>query len=299
MTEQPECPEVSGFDDETKATPTPSANGATERPTSPHSSTSEPPAPSRASSETADDSSSSADRTRSIWRRAMSLRTLGFIIGVAGLIVAILSLARDTTDFKLGDSTGEAAAPSTNSAASPSSQSLSATEIIYERPWDSIGQLQASLRATERGAATCIASLVSQDPGALRCFTDDGSGVLLDPCWPSPDDNRAACPNSPWDPNTYLLSNLKIDRKLSDTENSETEPALRQVWALELTNGQRCEFTSGVTATVAGKRVNYSCNSESDTAIGDIEKSGQVWRILFSSDGNPQLQYVDIVKVWV
>ncbi|MEK6275534.1 MAG: hypothetical protein AABM30_09370 [Actinomycetota bacterium] len=79
-------------------------------------------------------------------------------------------------------------------------------------------------------------------------------------------------------------------------------------WALELSNGERCIFTSGATFTVAGKRGNYFCphggrdrfgNQAEAWVVGTPNRSLALWRALYAESREAQsFKEVTIYVAW-
>lgn len=234
---------------------------------------------------------------RNVRRRRLSWRNVGMVLGglatLGALIIAALSLARDVTNF-----TTEAGSQAQTTSALPQTSPpvLVETQVIYERPWDSSGQLGPSFKVTDRLSAECRASDLSGDPETLKCFGEDS---IYDTCWPNASLDSAVCLGDPWDQQVVLVEPVRIDEQSVSEKQAEPVGPTATPWALELSNGQQCTYRSGATGVVAGMRVNYFCGDESTAAIGELNKERQPWRILFSSPGVSQVVYVDIVRVWV
>ena len=70
-----------------------------------------------------------------------------------------------------------------------------------------------------------------------------------------------------------------------------------QPWAIELSNGQRCTLFTGATAPIAGMRINYGC-SGGFVAVGDINRTGPVWKIFAQGEKSISLDEIEITMAW-
>lgn len=169
---------------------------------------------------------------------------------------------------------------------------LTETDFIYMRPWD-FGKLNARLHVAGRYTAdTCVQSIASSDPEALRCFPIE-SNEIQDPCWTSGAGlDQAACLEDPWDNKATILKLPNINPPPVSERIASPLP-----WALELANKQRCVVLGGATGTVANMRVNYGCIN-GGYVVGEPDKRKQVWKALFAKANSDQIVRVSIRQAW-
>lgn len=162
-----------------------------------------------------------------------------------------------------------------------------------------VGNLSAGLVVKETLTGTCISSSAATAvrPDAWRCMAGN---QIIDPCFENllgSDQKTLACPaNGPWstDVNTFKLSQALPARK-----GDNKEPLLLKAmpWALELANGEHCAMLTGATAPTAGMRINYGCTG-GGFAVGQIERTDQVWQIFYQGPKAFALELTDIATAW-
>ena len=169
------------------------------------------------------------------------------------------------------------------------------TQIKLLTPFGPNG-LSIGMAVTEKVGGKCFAASLasSSRPDAWRCSSGNG---LLDPCYRRimGDEKQLACPvGGPWPANVVLLT---LNQPLPSEPRKEISRADVLPWAVELANGQRCTLFTGATAPVAGMRINYGCPGGFQ-AVGDIDRSGPVWRVFFQGEKSIALEQVDVTVAW-
>lgn len=173
-----------------------------------------------------------------------------------------------------------------------------ATQIKLITPFQS-GHLGIGFAVTARGDGECFArsAAVSGRPDAWRCSIGN---AIHDPCLQNflGDPKVLACPDTPWSANVSLLTLTKplpTDAPMNDSAKTSLKDTMP--WALEMANGQRCTLFTGATAPIAGMRINYGCPG-GFIAVGEIDRSGPVWRIFFQGEKSISLELADIAVAW-
>jgi hypothetical protein len=169
------------------------------------------------------------------------------------------------------------------------------TQIKLLTPFGPAG-LSIGMAVTEKVSGSCFTGSIASPtrPDAWRCSSGNG---ILDPCYQRilGDEKQLACPvGGPWPANVVMLT---LSQPLPSEPRKEVSRESTLPWALELANGQRCTMFTGATAPVAGMRINYGCPGGFQ-AVGDIDRSQPVWRVLFQGEKSIALEQVDIAVAW-
>lgn len=94
--------------------------------------------------------------------------------------------------------------------------------------------------------------------------------------------------------NSVVVLNLPHSLPLHGSEVGREAP-----WALELSNGSRCVYTIGSTATIAGRRLTYSCTPRG-FVLGLPATDTHVWTAAFVNDRNRHdVLPVGVVKAYL
>ena len=169
------------------------------------------------------------------------------------------------------------------------------TEIKLFTPFGVKG-LADGLQISEKVSGKCFATSAASPtrPDAWRCSTGN---AILDPCYQRimGDEKQLACPvEGPWSQRVVLLT---LTEALPNEPRKEMPRESALPWAIELGNGRRCSLFTGATAPVAGMRINYGCPGGFQV-VGDIDRSGHVWRVFFQAENAGSLEQVDVVVAW-
>jgi len=169
------------------------------------------------------------------------------------------------------------------------------TQIKLLTPFGPAG-LIIGMAVTEKVKGSCFTSSSASGsrPDAWRCSSGNG---ILDPCYQRilGDEKQLACPvGGPWPANVLLLT---LTQPLPTEPRKEISRADTLPWALELANGQRCTLMTGAMPPVAGMRINYGCPGGFQV-VGDIDRSGPMWRVFFQGEKSIALEQVDVAVAW-
>lgn len=176
-------------------------------------------------------------------------------------------------------------------------QSPSVTEVLLMRPWK-FGTLDPQIEVTGRHDSSCSASIISSDPESLRCFTQGGQSLVLDPCWPEFGEVvQAICLEDPWSGEGILVTPTVEEDDTGDERTVDLTPPTP--WALELANGERCVLSGGATGSVAGMRLNYGCGGEESWVVGEVDQRQKLWTVLYSPDGSNEISQVAVTRAWL
>jgi hypothetical protein len=171
----------------------------------------------------------------------------------------------------------------------------SRTQIKLLTPFGPTG-LSIGMAVSEKVNGSCFMSSngSASRPDAWRCSSGNG---ILDPCYQRilGDEKQLACPvGGPWPANVVLLT---LTQPLPTEPRKEISRANTLPWALELANGQRCTLMTGAMPPVAGMRINYGCPGGFQV-VGDLDRSGPVWRVFFQGEKSIALEQVDVAVAW-
>ena len=181
--------------------------------------------------------------------------------------------------------------------APPSVATPDATAVRFIRPYTSTG-LRVGYSVVELGGAECWETQLSSDPEALRCAAGD---QVFDPCWRNLDWTKAVCLRDPWDNDVVTLTIETLETV--GPVDPDTRP-----WGLELAvegegvGAVLCILVGGAGETVAGMRVNYSCEQDGTDAgqvVGEPEENAtSPWLVYYSSPSSPEVVRVPVRTVW-
>lgn len=210
---------------------------------------------------------------------------IGSIATVLGLLVTVLLAVT---------SIGSSSAP-----ALPPPPAL--TQVRLVNPFNAEGKLLPPYHQTETASGgQCRQSVESSDPDARRCFTGD---QVIDPCWPGDAIDKVACPTSPWDSPTLVITNPSFDGPPATTTGVTP-------WALEIrdpahpTQILRCTSTAGTSGVVAGMRINWHCYypGQKDLvgyAIGNPHTStDRPWTVFYEPSSSSEAVEAVISVAW-
>jgi hypothetical protein len=182
--------------------------------------------------------------------------------------------------------------------------------------------LQGTLHAEQPSVATVIRIYAPFGPGAVRqgvevagrltgeCFAASLADQARDDAWRCMSGNRImdpcfrgfegakmvlACPESPW---SSRITVLVPSKEPSSAQANKAGIGRGLPWALELTNGTRCEFLTGATAAVAGMRVNYGCVGGGLSIVGDVDRTLPQWRVFVDTGKSVTIQLQGVAVVW-
>jgi hypothetical protein len=165
-----------------------------------------------------------------------------------------------------------------------------AAKVVFFKAYDAHGNLAAGLKVVAHQKGQCQGSLSTVRPDAWRCFTTED--WIHDPCFSaSPSAKELVCPDDYFHHTVYVVT-MKSPLEPPGGENAEVVKQLRppdiEPWALALSNGGTCVFTSGATFTLKNRRANYPC-SKGGWVTGYPEKAKPGHWIIHMADdhGNP------------
>jgi hypothetical protein len=119
---------------------------------------------------------------------------------------------------------------------------------------------------------------------------------IIDPCFSDPGNpqgNEVACPTlRDLTSDTVIRLRQALDPSYANKDNPGADP-----WALSIEGGAVCDFITGATDTVAGRRLNYGC-SDKTALYGDPDRSSPLWKILQGTQGSAELAPVAVVHAW-
>jgi hypothetical protein len=89
----------------------------------------------------------------------------------------------------------------------------------------------------------------------------------------------------------HLVGSLPFDSQNELSEDS-TLP-----WGFELTDGTRCSFIGGATASLNGERLNYGC-SDGGHVYGGLDQSLPMWRAQYQAEGATDVVLREVAATW-
>jgi hypothetical protein len=177
---------------------------------------------------------------------------------------------------------GAAAGAATHHSASrhPASGAAAATSTVHVRPLDASGRLKPGYHVAHRfGRTSCFLGGIA-DGAAYRCFA--GNNAILDPCWrESATSLYLDCLVTPW---RHAVVRLHATKGIDDSGGALHNA---RPWAVRLHDGTRCVGSQGAAGAVGGLGISFFCLHTTTVLVGDIDRSGSVWRIRVArtSDG--------------
>jgi hypothetical protein len=175
------------------------------------------------------------------------------------------------------------------------------TQVRLVNPFNVAGYLLPPYHQTATASGgQCRQSAESSDPDARRCFTGD---LVIDPCWPGGSGNTVACPTSPWDSPTLVITDPSFDGPPATTTGVTP-------WALEIrdpansTQILQCAFSGGAGGVVAGMRINWHCSRPGQKdlvgyAIGDPRTStDKPWTVFYEPSTSSEAVEAVVSVVW-
>ena len=133
--------------------------------------------------------------------------------------------------------------------------------------------------------------------------------AIFDPCF-LVDAKAVVCGDTPAKPSNSAFK-LKLTKPLPKPDTQPEDPS--SAFLVELSDGTVCNFLTGATGAIDGKRINYACNTGGggDTVIIGALQPGVVWMaeravlspVKTSDSGGPPLsaksrQMVPVRTVW-
>jgi hypothetical protein len=149
------------------------------------------------------------------------------------------------------------------------------TQVVVTAPVDDAGHLQPGYRVIKHftGAKCTPHSVVTGN--AYKCVAH----FTYDPCWLSGNRAYVECLPSPY---SRKVTRLHVTRGYHNKGGLGT--AKKLPWGLLLTNGVKTTLIPGDFGDVHGQKIHYSYNNFKIVLVGNIDKSGALWRIRKARD---------------
>ena len=164
------------------------------------------------------------------------------------------------------------------------------TELSLYRPLtETTKQLPTVIADKKSGECWQQSQLIKRED-AWRCIAE---GHVYDPCFVRRFGTHleAVCVESPWSSKGVQLS---VTTPLNNNQHETLDMSRTFPWAVELTNGQRCQAIES-SAQYDGLTVHYRCD-ENKELIGDLQRCNSAWKILqHTSNG---IETVTIARAW-
>jgi hypothetical protein len=149
-----------------------------------------------------------------------------------------------------------------------------------------------SVVAETTGTCSQPSSADAGRPSAYRCFNDDST--IADPCF-TDDDGVAGfllCFGVIADESTVKVTPRELrPQGLDPDAMTQATP-----WALDLTDGQRCDFVLGGTAANDAGRLNYVC--QQGVVYGETDRSSDSWIVQFQATGTEALVPIAVAAAY-
>jgi hypothetical protein len=169
---------------------------------------------------------------------------------------------------------------------------LAADDTILKlyRPFGDVeNQVAPEVKKSLKGDCYAQSQLIVRED-AWRCTAD---GKTYDPCFVKSGPNRteALCPKSPWVAESVQIM---VSQPLNNEQNITLDMSVTYPWAIELTNGQRCQ------AINPGKiydemPVRYKCGNQ-NYLVGHLQRCKTPWSILEKTPSG--VVTVELSKAW-
>lgn len=165
--------------------------------------------------------------------------------------------------------------------------------------------------AVDATETSCQGPSMSTDRAdSYRCFYRDASGSwIVDPCFSVgfPEATRAVCPDDPWIGGATVLEPVALEQREPSPNGvvveggddvSRFDVATYNPWALDLANGDRCRFVTGVSRPPGiGVRTNYLC--ERGVVVGSPDRDADAWMVLWGETVDSDLTPVAVSTAWL
>lgn len=125
---------------------------------------------------------------------------------------------------------------------------------------------------------------------AWRCQAE---GSVYDPCFAKigASSKEVICPQSPWIGDSTAIT---VTKPLNNAQHSTLDMSTAYPWAIELSNGARCQAVE-TTDFFDNMPIRYQCANEA-VLIGFLQRCKTVWSML--KKNNTGVETVDFKKVW-
>ncbi len=133
------------------------------------------------------------------------------------------------------------------------------------------------LHASSRPGYCWTGSSTAARRDAWRCMTGN---LIRDPCFSSSRrPGIVLCPNGPW---LGTGVRIRLTKALPRRYANRGAPSLRsEPWAIELSDRRRCLLSSGATAVLEGRRLNYFCAGPGSEGLWGLpDRHTEPWTIL-------------------
>lgn len=169
------------------------------------------------------------------------------------------------------------------------------TQTTVFEPFTSAGMPVSPPRKTITGYCWSGSSATSR-ADAWRCVSGND---IIDPCFSSTQARGIVlCSTSgPWDRG---LLEIKLTKKLPTRYGNKGRPSTAGLpWALQTTNGWKCELATGATNVIVGMRLNYFCKGTNRVLWGSPARGSQPWHIYVARQNAKTLSnQVNIRYAW-
>ena len=163
------------------------------------------------------------------------------------------------------------------SSAASAGAAMPATRIVLITITNpSTGALSSGYTIAQRGSGSCwTSSTTAQRPDAWRCMRNNG---IYDPCFAPATANPRV---------VYCVASIRTKHVFAmqlthalphELANAVTPTTRAMPWSIDLADGTSCDYSSGATGVVGGRRVNFFC-SGGRVLLGDPDRSEPVWHI--------------------
>lgn len=169
------------------------------------------------------------------------------------------------------------------------------TEIRMITPFTPQG-VNAKLKIIKELKGTCWTNSISNSarPNTWRCRANN---EIYDPCFKNTtrDHQSVICMKTPWDKGAVVL---KLSTPLpTNTKSSHFNMRKALPWALELSNGKYCTYTTLANAELTSEDVSYRCDPGS-YVIGNIDRLSKNWFVLYHGHDSLYMKQVRVKTAW-
>lgn len=164
------------------------------------------------------------------------------------------------------------------------------TILKLYRPYGDVeNQAVPQVKNTFRGECYSQSRLIVRED-AWRCRAN---GKTYDPCFVKSGPNRteAVCPQSPWVGDSVKIM---VKQPLNNEQNKTLDMSRTYPWAVELTNGERCQAINP--GKIYDKMpVRYKCGNK-NYLVGHLQRCKTVWSTLEKTPAG--VVTVELSKAW-
>lgn len=173
---------------------------------------------------------------------------------------------------------------------SSSAQPVLETKILVFDPFTEKCGLKSEFVVITRAQGGNCNIQADANKGRSNSYRCTVSTLTLDPCFS--DHKVIACFVSPWNKRVVVIEPSQPLQKKPQTINPKQMP-----WAIELSDGHRCNFLAGEDNNIRDLRVNYACSKDL-YVLGDLDQTKSLWYAKLYNSKTDSFTQSAILNAW-